>query len=108
MAAAVPVMSMPALAHAAGAISAHYVRTKLALIIIYMRADYMLDAAGQSSAATAVSKAWQYRVHCHLVASLAAAVPVPPMPVLAPAAAPSLPRHVLAYIFPVQGPHGAD
>lgn len=47
-------------------------------------------------------------MHCHLAASLAAVVAVLPMPALAPALAPSLPRHVLTYIYPNQGPHGAD
>ena len=59
----------------------------------------MWDIAGQNSSATAVSKAWQDTAHCHLAASLAAAVPVPPMPAMAPAAGANPPRHVLADLY---------
>lgn len=69
------------------------------LIKALMALTEMLDAAGQISAATAVSKAWQDTAHCHLAASLAAAVPVPPMPASVPAAGANPPRHVLADLY---------
>lgn len=59
----------------------------------------MWDAAGQRSAAVALGKAWQDTAHCHLAASLAAAVPVPPMPASVPAAGANPPRHVLADLY---------
>ena len=56
-------------------------------------------AAGHGSAATAVSRAWQDTAHCHLAASLAAAVPVPAMPAPVPTAGANPPRHVLADLY---------
>ena len=54
---------------------------------------------GHPSGAAAVSKAWQDLAHSHLAASLAAAVPVPPMLAPAPAAGVNPPRHTLADLY---------
>ena len=66
----------------------------------------LCDTAGQNASATAVSKAWQDTAHCHLAASLAAAVPVPPMPATVPAVGANPPRHVLADLY-LQTEHAA-
>ena len=58
-----------------------------------------MHIAGQPSGAAAVSRAWQELAHSHLASSLAAAVPVPPLPAPLPAAGVNPPRHTLADLY---------
>jgi len=61
-----------------------------------------IPGAGQPSAAAAVGMVWPVTAHCHLSASITAAVPVPPMPASAHGAGAKSARYVSTNLCPNQ------